>query len=94
MRIALQLLTTLVFLALFPAIVLGTLILGLMAIWKKAKAKVNPTPHEKNDKAQVPLTSDGAAMRNIDSSGWSGGPEPIDWAKVAICDPNKKTGTS
>jgi hypothetical protein len=68
MRIAYQLLTTLIFLALFPAIVLGTLIVGILAIWKKAKAQVKPTPNEKNDKAQVPLTSDGAAMRDID---WS-----------------------
>jgi hypothetical protein len=94
MRIALQLLTTLIFLALFPAIVLGTLILGIMAIWRKGKTAIKPTPTNKTDKAQVPLTSDGEAMRNIDWSGWKGDPEPIDWAKVSVCDPNKKCGTS
>jgi MFS superfamily sulfate permease-like transporter len=39
MTILFQLLTTLIFLALTPAIVLGVIVSGLMAIWRKGKPK-------------------------------------------------------
>ena len=90
MRIAFQLLTTLIFLALFPAIVLGTLIVGILAIWKKAKAKAIPPVHTGYAPAPPTVETTEASKAQMDSATLGG----IDWAKVAICDPNKKTGTS
>lgn len=96
MRIAFQLLATLIFLALFPALILGTFIVGIMAIWRNGKAKVKMTPPAKADQAQVPLTADGEAMRNIE---WTDGTgqvtwDDVDWSRTAVYDPNKPHGTS
>jgi len=85
MKLAFQLLTTLIFLALSPAIVLGVLIVGIMAIWRKAKPVVKsvPAPPIKPDTASVPLASDPHAQD------WG----DVDWTKIAVCDPTKKVGT-
>jgi hypothetical protein len=58
MRIAIQLLATLIFLALFPAIVLGTLVVGIMAIWREAKPKLKlapPVPTQSESAKPQPL---------------------------------------
>lgn len=78
MTIIFRILTTLIFLVSTPFIALGVLVVGLMAIWGKAKPKAKPAPPEKTEHPQVPLTSDGAAMRNIEWDGYEGEVGPID----------------
>ena len=93
MKIAFQLLTTLIFLALSPAIVLGVLIVGVSAIWRKAKpaVKLALAPSAKSDTASVPIASDPEVVRNTHiETPWG----DVDWAKVAVCDPTKKVGSS
>lgn len=95
-------LATLIALAVLPVLIViaavGSVVITVVAVVKaviktgKSMPPVAPKPPlVKNDTAPVPLASDPEVRRNTRIETPYG---DIDWAKVAICDPTKKVGSS